>query len=362
MKIMQLLYYPGQGGAEQYAYLLAKGAISENNEVIFVFSEEGPLVKRVQKLGCRVIFVKMRSPFDPLAIKKLVKIFKEEKPDVVQTHFLRENFLAISATKFAPVGVIFSTVHRIEPKTEIQARFNKLYSSGLTKFIAASDLSKDYLVSEGVNRHKIVIIPNGAEIIKFNKEKIKKELNIRNEVVFSYVGRFTAEKGHRILLKAFKSLNLKNAKLILVGDGELKNSIEKYVKRLGLENTVIFTGGRDRGYEIIGISDFYIQPSVIENMPISVVEAMLQKIPIIASGNEAHRLLLKEGSLGRLFKNKSDRDLTKEIKEALKDRKDSEKRAANAYKYAKERFTAEVMWTKTKTLYEHALKLSAFKK
>ena len=136
MRIMQIIYYPGQGGAEQYAYLLAKYAKENGHETCFVFGQKGPFVERVKQLGSKIFFLKMRSPFDPLAIIGLNKLYKQWNPEIVQTHFLRENFIAIAANKLTKVKGVFSTVHRLEPKTKTQATINKAYSNGLTKFIA----------------------------------------------------------------------------------------------------------------------------------------------------------------------------------------------------------------------------------
>jgi glycosyltransferase involved in cell wall biosynthesis len=357
MKIMQLFYYPGQGGAEQYAYLLAKEAKKDGHETIFIFSEEGPFIEKVEKLGCKVMRVKMRSPFDPLAIKELAAIFKTEKPDIVQTHFLRENFLTISASKFAPVSAIFTTVHRIEPKTIIQAKFNKFYSRGLSKFIAVSEVVKDYLLEEGIKESKIVIVPNGVEIGKFDKAKVRKEIGITaKDQIVSSVARFTEEKGQLNLIKAFSKIKNKNAKLVLVGDGELLEKAKKAAK----SERIIFTGGRDKGYEIVGISNLYIQPSKRESFGMSVVEAMMQKIPVLLPDIPAFKYLTKDGKNGELYPSGKVNILAEKIDALLK--KPDQTKVKEAYKFVSERFTSEIMWKKTKSLYEHTLKLSAFKK
>ena len=86
MKIMQIMYYPGQGGAEQYAYLLAKYAKKNGHETCFVFGQKGPFEERVKELGCEIYYLKMRSPFDPLAITGLSQLYQKWQPDIVQTH------------------------------------------------------------------------------------------------------------------------------------------------------------------------------------------------------------------------------------------------------------------------------------
>lgn len=355
MKIMQIIYYPGQGGAEQYAYLLAKYAINDGNKVCFVFGQDGPLVEKVKNLGCEVFFIKMRLAVDPIAINSLSGLFKTWRPDIVHTHFMRENFIAIAANKLTPVKAIFSTVHRIEPKTKIQAAFNKTYSKGLTKFIAVSEIAKEYLINEGINEHRIVVIPNGAEIKKFDKNRIRKEIGIdKTTKLISCVARFTEEKGHGCLIDAFSKIKDKKAKLVLVGSGELFEKMKTRVKNKKLDKRVIFTGGRDKGYEVIGISDITVQPSKIETFSITTLEAMLQRIPIIASDIPAFKRLLGQ-NLGLLFKKGNSNDLAEKLDFALTNEKTMNKMAQKAYSYAKDRYTTEIMWQKTNKLYHRYL-------
>ncbi len=350
------MYYPGQGGAEQYAYLLAKYAKQSGHQTCFVFGQKGPFEERVKELGCEIYYLKMRSPFDPLAITGLSQLYQKWQPDIVQTHFLRENFIAIAANKLVSVKAIFSTVHRLEPKTKAQAAFNRAYSKGLTKFIAVSELTKDYLVAEGINEYRITTIPNGVEILDYNKACLKKELGLReNELVFACVARFEAEKKHDLLIKAFSQLENRNYKLLLLGTGSLKGKIETLVGKKKLEQRVIFLDQKYLGYQVIGVSDYYVQASQLESFGLTVVEAMLQKRPVIVSDLPAFKALTKNGSLGTLFKASSQKDLKDKIVEVLENDRAIKKKTALAYDYAKNRYTAEIMWQKTEALYKHFL-------
>ncbi|MEI7690287.1 MAG: glycosyltransferase [bacterium] len=356
MRIMQIIHYPGQGGAEQYAYLLAKYAKKSGNETCFVFGQKGPLEKRVKELGCETFYLKMRSPFDPLAITGLSRLYKKWKPDVVQTHFLRENFIAIAANKLVPVKAIFSTVHRIEPKTKTQATFNKAYSKGLKKFIAVSELTKDYLVNEGINEHKITMIPNGAEIENFDKNKLKKELGLNpKDIIFSCVARFEPEKNHELLIKAFHKIINRDYKLLLLGEGEQKSKIQKLVQKHKLEEKILLLDDSYIGYQIIGISDYYIQASKVESFGITVVEAMLQQVPVVLSDIPAFKALTKNGDFGTLFRENNVNDLKERVEYVLDHELILEKKTGLACKYVETRYTAQIMWQKTETLYKHYL-------
>ncbi len=352
MKIVHVINYPGQGGMEKYAYLLAKYAINSGHSVEFVFGGEGPLVNQVNNIGCHVHMLKMRAPYDLVAVYNLVKLLKNLKPDVVHTHFMRENFLVIDASRFVKIPAIFSTVHRLEPKSSLQASVNQLYSKGLTKFIAVSPLAKEYLLNEGIKESKIITIPNGAEIGEFDKNNIRKRYSLtKKDIIFAYVGRFSEEKGHEILIRAFAKSHKANWKLLLVGDGELIESMKGLAQKLKISNKIIFTGAIENGYEAIAVANYYVQPSKIENMPISVVEAMLLGVPVLASNCSAHNWLLKNGEFGILFKNGNINSLIAGFSEIIGD-KSTMNKAKNAQEYALSHFTATKMWENTEKLYQ----------
>lgn len=352
MRILQIINYPGRGGAEQYAYLLAKYAQNSGHKVAFVFGQDGPLVSRVKDLGCETFFVTMRSPFDPIAIYDLRQIYSKWKPDIVHTHFLRENFVAIAANKLHPIKGIFSTVHRIESKTQTQAFFNKTYSKGITKFIAVSELAKEYLIEEGVNEHKVVVIPNGAEIKKYSKQKIKNELKVpKDHKIITCVARFTPEKGHKCLIEAYSKINNSKTKLVLVGDGELLGEMRVLAKKKNVDDRIMFLGGRNNAYEIMGVSDMVVQPSKIETFSITTLEAMLQKIPIVASDIPAFKRLLGN-KLGLLFRANNSKDLALKIDYALTNEREMQQMAKKAYDIAISKYTTEKMWLNTEKLFK----------
>lgn len=351
MKILQIINYPGQGGAEQVAYNIAKCAKEEGYEADFIFGGEGPLVKKVKNMGCRVDIIDMPTFYNLGAILRLRKYFKKNKPDIVITHFLRENFLAVEASRLTSVKKIYSFVHRIEPKTKAQSFLNKAFSRGMTGFIAVSPLAEDYLLKEGVKKDKIRVIKNGVEIGIFDEARIRKELGLKSEKIITYVGRFTEEKGHKILLDAFSELSLENTILVLVGDGALREKMILYAKKLGMYDKIRFTGGRDKAYEIIGVSDLYIQPSDIEVMPLSVIEAMMLGVPTLLSDIEAHKVISNNWELGTSFNQKDKIDLAKKIKTALEKKDELKAVTEKAKKYAQKNYSLEKMWSSLKEIF-----------
>lgn len=156
---------------------------------------------------------------------------------------------------------------------------------------ACSKEAGEWLFGEDVmDRDNFHIFNNAIDVKKFlyNKStriKVRKEFNLTDELVIGHVGRFSAQKNHFFLIDIFKKLhNIQpNSKLILVGDGELKEKIIKKIKDLRLENSVILTGVRDDVNEIMQGFDVFLLPSIYEGLGIVAIEAQAAGLTTIVS-------------------------------------------------------------------------------
>ena len=317
MKIIYPLHFPGRGGAERYVLLLAKRARQEGHQILFLFGGDGPFISEVKKAGFSYQFLKMKHPFDLVAVVKLAKIIKTEKPDVIHTQFLRENFIAILASKISRGPKIFSTVHRIEPKNLIQRTFNRIFSRGLVRFIAVSQVAEEYLLEEGINREKIVIIYNGTEL------SVKRESRQKHsDLIIGYAGRLSAEKNVPLLLKAVSLIkNTCSFQIQIAGDGPERDFLEQESMKRGLENRVHFLGHIKDLSKKYSEWDILILPSRLEVFPMVLLEAMSYGVPVIASRVGGNQELIKDGISGLLFESDNAEDLAKKIKEFVRDRK-----------------------------------------
>lgn len=345
MKIVQVLYYPGQGGAERVVYLLAKEAIKDGQEVEFIFGKEGPLVERVQGLGCKIHFIKMRSPFDLRAIWNLYKLFKNIKPDVIHTHFLRENFLSIVAGRMCGIKAIFSSVHRIEPKTSIQRWFNRAYSHGLTSFIAVSNATEEYLLKEGIKQNKIKMIYNGIEL----PNKVTRATP-SNTFTVGFVGRLAPVKNVSLLVGAVSIIKDKDINVLIVGDGSEKESLETQVKKAYLTDTIEFMGHLENLSGVYGKIDTLVCPSERETFGLAPLEAMSYGIPVIASNIDGLTEIVKDEENGLLFESGNVEELAKKIDKLLDDPVLWKKLSTNAFRSA-QNFSSQKMYIETKKVY-----------
>jgi glycosyltransferase involved in cell wall biosynthesis len=103
--------------------------------------------------------------------------------------------------------------------------------------------------------------------------------------VIGHVGSFQTPKNHNFLIDIFKAIHERNIKtvLILVGDGDLRQSIERKVAQLGLSDSVIFTGIRSDIPNLLQAFDVFLFPSLYEGLPVTLIEAQAAGLKIIAS-------------------------------------------------------------------------------
>ncbi len=134
------------------------------------------------------------------------------------------------------------------------------------------------------------IWPNATDCnkYKFNtyiREKMRKELNIMNNIVIVHVGNITPVKNHVFLIDIFAELkkHVPNAKLILVGEDNLNGKIQRYSSVKKIEKDIIFLGVRDDVQDILQAGDVFVFPSIYEGFPGAVLEAQASGLPCIIS-------------------------------------------------------------------------------
>lgn len=147
------------------------------------------------------------------------------------------------------------------------------------------------------------------ELTQEEKNKFREILEIKNDdIVFSYIAELNANKNQILLIKTIQKLKKEqqNIKLLLIGDGPLKEQYQQYIKDENLENEVKLLGKRQDINELLSITDIYLASSKREGLPVNVMEAMYKSLPIIATMNRGHRELLYDKKDGLVVKNKKE--------------------------------------------------------
>lgn len=274
-----------------------------NNDIKFDFisysDEEAYYDKEIKNIGGNIIRLRPPSKAGFIgAIKDIKKVIKENGPyDAVHTHMLFNCGIAMIAAYLSGIKVRVSHAHTTSDDSSSFVRkiyinlmrfFIKVFS---TDFLACSNSAGKYLFGNNIIcNKKYKVLPNYIEYEKFinnsDKTSFRKELGIKNDdIVICHIGRFITAKNHEFLIDMAKEMIQKNnkVKLVLVGDGDLKNNIENKVKSIGIEKNIYFTGIRKDIPSILNSVDLFILPSIYEGLGLVLLEAQASKVPCLVS-------------------------------------------------------------------------------
>lgn len=227
------------------------------------------------------------------------KFFKENKFDVI--YYNTCDIVSIDMLRFAkkakiPVRLIhshnsgnqmainkkLSFVHSLFEK-----RNKKVLHKYATHFFACSDIAGKWMFGDRDFR----VIKNGISLEKYkyqdeNAEKLKSDHHLSDFTV-GCVGRLSPQKNLFFAVDIFKSIISKHplAHLVLIGDGELRQSLEQKVNDLGLEKNIHFIGAVDNVNEWMSAIDCLLMPSLFEGLPFALVEAQAAGLPCVVSSN-----------------------------------------------------------------------------
>jgi len=277
-----------KGGAETYLYSLLDNPMDDVNFFV-ICDHEGSNHREIVNRCNNVEIINMRSIFDIKAARKVANYCKDNDIDIIQTHFLRENYIGVISKIFNPKVKIVWTAHLIAENNRIIKFFNRVFSKFVDKIICVSRAVATSFIKEGILPEKIKIIYNGVDTDYFKPiegDSIRKELNIgKDTLVLTTISRFNKEKGHYFLIQGLKELTnyITDFKALLVGEGEEQSFIEEKVKEYSLEDHIFFLGYRDDIPEILAATDIYVSPSKKEAISFSIIEALSCNVPVIAT-------------------------------------------------------------------------------
>ena len=205
-------------------------------------------------------------------------------------------------------------------------------------------------VAEAVPWKRVAVIPNGVDSEKFRPPDEKGPTS--NRVLF--VGRLIDNKGPMIMMRAFSDVatELPDVSLTMVGDGPLRRPLERLSAALGVSDRVTFLGMRSDVDELMRGCDLLVRPSLVEGMPLTVLEAMASGLPVIASDVAGVGEAVVDGSTGLLVRPGSVDDLSEALLRLMRDPELRVEMGERARRRAVDEFTWERTATETERLLE----------
>ena len=221
--------------------------------------------------------------------RQIERFLKNNNYDIVHIHYttpLRAFYLKAAKNANIPVRIYHSHSAEVSGKSRIKiAIYNyckKVIDKYATHYFACSQAAANWIYSKKtIDSNQVKIIYNGIDTKRFTfdeaiRNNIRKELGINDEFVIINTGRFTEQKNQsfiidlvRVILNNYK----KNVKLLLLGDGPLKETYLNKVNELNMKDHVVFLGVKNNVQDYLFASDCYVMPSLYEGLPVAGIEA-----------------------------------------------------------------------------------------
>lgn len=283
------------GGAESRTMDIYRNI--DRNKIQFDFvvhtEDKSFFTDEVIELGGKIHSFPRFNGKNIFAYRKQWETFFSQNPNynIVHGHMTTTAFIYLKAAKKFNVPIRIAHSRNANRETIIKKILSRFSKESATHLFAVSKLAG---ISEfglkAFENGQVRVIPNAIDAKKyeFNCEirNIKrKEFNIGNENLFINVASFTKQKNHSFLLEIFNDILKEEpkSKLLLVGDGKLRLEIEKKIKELKIEKSVIIAGVRSDVPELLQSADALIFPSFYEGLPGVVLEAQAAGLPCVIS-------------------------------------------------------------------------------
>jgi len=281
-----LIYSLASGGAERQVSILLK-ELSKKYNITLVLMNDTIFYEVPENV--EIIFLEKSNPFE-IGVKKLFKlpflafkykkILKEKNIQVSLSFMNRPNYInALTKLFGSKVKTIISerAMPSLQHQNGIQGKINKFLIKNLYKkadIVVANSKGNQKDLKENFNI-KAKVIYNMLDFDCKNEKKFEK-------FTFISIGRLDEGKNHKLLINSFKKFNLE-AELWLIGDGPLREELEKLIKELKLEEKVKFLGRQKDVFKFLNKADCFVFSSNYEGFPNVLLEALACTLPIIST-------------------------------------------------------------------------------
>lgn len=286
MKIVQVMPDFGLAGAETMVENLSCGLAAEGCDVLVIsfFDLHTAITERIENRGIKIKYLGKKRGFDPSIISKMRKIIKAYQPDVIHTHryVLPYAFLASMGFKAKRVHTVHSVAQK--EQTKVGKNINRVLFRyfNVVPVALSKEIQRTIQEVYGLPDNRIPVVFNGIDL---SRCIVKESYARKDTFTVLHIGRFMDVKNHELLLRSFARFKGQHsdARLQLLGDGELKENMMQLAGQLNITDAVEFAGLQSNVYPWLHNVDVFILPSKFEGMPMTLIEAMGTGLPIIAS-------------------------------------------------------------------------------
>jgi glycosyltransferase involved in cell wall biosynthesis len=358
------------GGGPEHIYQLIKHLNHNEWEFILCTTKDGSYWEKISSLGIKIHNLPLRKPsFSTLL--KLFSILHKEKPDLIHTHGKGPGLHGRTIAKILNIPVVhtFHGFHYEDLSVftrwiHLTVEFFLTLITAQHIFVSAGE-KKRARIMRVLDEENSTIIHNGVDYDYIDDLPMKSIdcIDWENKSIIGTISRISPEKGILNLLSAFSQIiqSIPDLRLIIVGGHPKEHTryyrdVVNFLEKKQLTEHVRILGYIQDAHKTLKGIDIYVSASLSEGLPISILEAIASKTPIVATEITGNKDILRNSVYGMLVEPNSPQSLAKGITKMIQlTKKEQDTMVENAYNRIKNHFSIGEMTQKTRLLYNQIL-------
>jgi glycosyltransferase involved in cell wall biosynthesis len=367
-KVLHVITTIDRGGAENHLADLARAQIAAGFRVAVCYLKgNGYWTAELRRAGVEVYSLGITHYYDIRGVIRLRRLLREWQPQLVHAHMPpAELFTRLALLASSEQTPLVITKHNDEPfHRGPGAKFLRQWvGRRATRVITISSAVADYLARTGFRfpAEKIAVVRYGIDTQAYDDvtpeevSRIRREWSVENSLVIGTIARLTAQKNIHALLDAFErflSASKVDAKLVIVGRGEMERELKEHADQLGIGASVVWAGFREDIPPVVRSFDIFALSSVYEGFGLVLLEAMAAAQPVVATAVSAIPEIVVDGETGVLVSGDVPLGLASAFAR-LTNAEERERLGEAGRKRARRHFTVQGMVESTNALYAAA--------
>jgi glycosyltransferase involved in cell wall biosynthesis len=366
--ICHVIHALGVGGAEILVEQMVRLLSDEFRCVVAVLDDIGEIGERLSRDGFTVQQLLRKPGIDHGCARRLKQFADREGAEILHAHQYTPFFQAmLSRGVFGRRPVVFTEHGRHFPDLPSLKRsiVNRLMLHRDDRLIACGGAVRKALIdNEGLPESRVDIIYNGVDLKSLSRPSIGAREAIRAEFGYSasdfvaiLVARLHQLKDHQTALRAIDTARreIPELRLLLAGDGEERAAIEQTIRERKLEQNVTLAGTRKDVADLLAASDVFLMSSISEGIPLTVIEAMAARRPVVATAVGGLPELVEHGVTGFLTPSGDDAALSASLIQLHREPALRERMAYAAAQLATRQFSLDGMLNSYRNIYRGIL-------
>jgi len=366
MKVLHVINTLSAGGAELHLLTLCRHLKVQGVEVVVACLKESvegsrPLRQDFEGDGVRVVNLEGDRRFSLRCLIRLIRLLKNEKPDVLHTHLPRADFAGAIGHFFFPSAPWICSIHDVYSKSWSGKYFLPLFNLLWLRaniIIAISQGVKDWLVQTGrIPLKKVKVVHYGIESERFGTPNcdLRKEWGLNGKAIIGSIGRLERRKGHETLIRAMPIIlkQVPNACLLIAGHDPwgYRKTLKRTIDELKLNEQAQYVGFQTDIPSFLHSLNVFAFASSSEGFGQVVIEAMAAAKPVVASKIPPFTEIITNGETGILVELGNADAFARAITCLIKNPEEAGRLAFQARERVRNDFSGKTMADKILSLY-----------